>query len=126
MFTKKFSAVSGEAGVSWLPTNKDCFCLNATAEGVAGNRVGVVDSLRLNYHFQTITATEKSAFASFFKSSIYYFLKYKLLRFRIKGTTIQTTYINDARDTSAILSQIKSRKNFLYTLPSSASGQALL
>ena len=59
MFTKKFSTVIGEPGISWPPTYIDSLRLNIVPEAVAGNREGVMGSFRLNYCFQTTTATEK-------------------------------------------------------------------
>ena len=43
------STVIAELGVSWLPTNNDNLRLNAALEGFAGNREGVMASMRLNY-----------------------------------------------------------------------------
>ncbi len=45
------STVIAELGVSWLPTNDDNLRLNAALEGFAGNREGVMASMRLNYRF---------------------------------------------------------------------------
>ncbi len=45
------STVIAELGVSWLPTNNDNLRLNAALEGFAGNREGVMASMRLNYRF---------------------------------------------------------------------------
>ena len=45
------STVIAEMGVSWLPTHNDNLRLNAALEGFAGNREGVMASMRLNYRF---------------------------------------------------------------------------
>lgn len=45
------STVIAELGVSWLPTHNDNLRLNAALEGFAGNREGIMASMRLNYRF---------------------------------------------------------------------------